>query len=117
MANTNGVAGQEIGQLYTRMANQLEVFVDQSEKFYGIIAALVKRDLVNGAPLTIDRIVLMENHELRIKDPEPLDMPTDTPVSAPPTNGKGEAPEDTIPLAEPAAEEQPSLVEASNGNS
>ena len=66
MANTNGLAGDMIGKVYTKLANQLETFADQSNKFYMIIKAL------KDGELTLDRIQVLENQEdVKILPPIP----------------------------------------------
>ena len=89
MANTNGMAGEEIGNVYTRMANKVEQFADQSANFYNIIAALKNGTQMNGGLLTLDRIQLMENHEIRILPAEPIEVTDIPPLSdLPQPNGE-----------------------------
>lgn len=61
--------------------------------------------------LTIERVQILDNGDMRILPGEPADIPV--PQTA--TNGKG-ATKDVPPLAEPVAEEQASPVEAGSGN-
>lgn len=124
MVNTNGMAGDEIGGMYARMANRVETFADQSERFYNIISWLVNKQVVNGSVLTLERLQLMENHEIKIKDGEPPDVPAafvalcDERVAKLLETGKNgkEAKTDQDPLAVPPDAEQPSPTEASDGN-
>lgn len=103
MANLNGVAGETIGQLMTNLLNRFAPFVDKSENYYNILKALKEGENVEGIPLTLDRIQILANQEIRILPPAPA-------VVEPSPSGK-EATKDVPPLVEPVAEEQPEVVE------
>lgn len=107
MVNTNGMAGDEIGNLYARMANRVETFATQGEKFYNIIQALVKGDI------TLDRVKLLENHEIQILGEEPPDTPPTPPVAV---NGKTEETAETSPLPDLQEGDELKVGAGSNGS-
>jgi len=110
MGNTNIMAGEEIGAMYTRMANKVEIFADQGEKFYNIIAALKAGKDGNGAPFSVDRLQLMDkNHEIRILPPEPVEASTNGHKPA-------EVTAETSPLPDLSEDVEPKLAEANNGH-
>lgn len=96
MANTNGMAGDEIGAMYARLANRVETFADQSERFFNIISMLKDGGDFNGSLLTLDRLELRENHEIRIHDPAPSDVEEHSSVK-PPTRARRKKPPAELP--------------------
>lgn len=118
MANTNGMAGDEIGAMYARMANRVETFATQSENFFNIITWLKNGTEVNGGVLTLDRLQLKENHEVAILPVEPPDTPSpDTPCVKKVTEAFAKAGDDKTPLADLQDAGKPELAEVNNGSS
>jgi hypothetical protein len=112
MANLNGVAGDTVGSVVTQLMNRFQPFVDQSEQFFNIISALKNGSIVNGAVLTLDRLQIMENHEVRILPPTPPDT-----CNAEVTKAfDKEAIDDKIPLAGLPNVELPKAESSVNGS-
>ena len=78
-----------------------------------MLKALKDGSMVNDAPMTLDRLELLDNQEIRVKKPEP---PDEIPVVPSSSNGK-EATAETNPLAELPEDGKPKVEAGSNGNS
>ena len=88
---------QYLTAMYTKMIAEstadLGKTADELGNLKNLIRALKNPDaLVDGASLTVDRLQIMENGDIRVMPPAPTPI-TDTCVKAPEQNGKKDAKE------------------------
>ena len=81
---------------YTKMIAEITADLGKTADDYArvqnIIRALKNPDLmVDGAPLTLDMVQVMENGDIRILPPPPAPAITETCVKEPEKNGKKDA--------------------------
>ena len=83
---------QYLTQKYTKMVAEISADLgktaDDLANVQNIIRALKNPDMmVDGAPLTVDRLQIMENGDIRVMPPPPAPI-TDRCVQEPQKNGK-----------------------------
>ena len=83
---------------YTKMVaeitSDLGKVSDDLRNTQNLLRALKNPDaLVDGAPLTVDRLQIMENGDIRVMPPPPAPAITETCVQEPKSNGKKDATE------------------------
>ena len=88
---------QYMTQTYTKLIAEITADLgktaDELGNLKNLIRALKNPDaLVDGASLTVDRLQVMENGDIRVMPPAPTPI-TDTCVKAPEQNGKKDAKE------------------------
>ena len=88
MADLTQYMTQKFTKLITEITADLGKTADELGNLKNLIRALKNPDaLVDGASLTVDRLQIMENGDIRVMPPAPTPI-TDTCVKAPEKNGK-----------------------------
>ena len=89
MADLTQYLTQKYTKLITEITADLGKTADDLANAQNIIKALKNPDMtVDGMPLTLDMIQIMENGDIRILPPPPAPAITETCIQEPKSNGK-----------------------------
>ena len=92
MADLSQYLTQKFTKMIAEITADLGKTADDYARVQNIIRALKNPDLmVDGAPLTLDMVQVMENGDIRILPPPPAPAITETCVKEPEKNGKKDA--------------------------
>ena len=91
MADLTQYLTQQYNKMGAEVASDLGKVSDDLRNTQNLLRALKNPDaLVEGAPLTVDRLQIMENGDIRVMRPAPAPI-TETCVKEPEKNGKKDA--------------------------
>ena len=94
MADLSQYLTQKFTKMIAEITADLGKTADDYARVQNIIRALKNPDLmVDGAPLTLDMVQVMENGDIRILPPPPAPSITETCVKEPEKNGKKDSKE------------------------